>query len=56
MPDGTSEWALFRGVIPSDSMLPAAGAPNDLYISADTGTAWVWMLEASNGAGGWVDP
>lgn len=56
MPDGSREYALFRGVVPSGSMLPAAGAPGDLYIAGDTGYAWVWIPEANGGSGGWIDP
>jgi hypothetical protein len=56
MPDGSREYALFRGVVPSGSELPQAGAPWDLYIAGDTGYAWVWVPSANNGTGGWIDP
>jgi hypothetical protein len=56
MPDGSKEYALFRGLVPSGAELPAAGAPGDLYIASDTGYAWVWVPSVNNGAGGWIDP
>jgi hypothetical protein len=56
MPDGTLEYALFRGLVPSAPGLPVAGAPGDLYIAGDTGTAWVWVPSANNGTGAWIDP
>lgn len=56
LPDGSQEYALFRGFVSSASMLPLAGMPNDMYIVTDIPAIWVWVPSANGGTGAWVDP